>query len=50
MSHAPYYNLKHELPESQVNVQIIYTPLQAVVYMHTHSGLTAIDFPWFHTL
>jgi len=50
MSHAPYYILKYELPDSQVNLQIMYTPLQAVLYMHTHSGLTAIDFPSFHTL
>jgi len=50
MSHAPYYILKYELPDSQVNLKIIYTPLQAVVYMQTHSGPTALDFPSFHSL
>jgi hypothetical protein len=50
MSHAPYYILKYELPDSQVNLQITYTPLQAVVNMYTHSGLTAIDLQLFHSL
>ena len=50
MLHTEYYILKYEFPDSQVNLQIIYTPLQAEVYMQTHCSLTAIDFPSFHTI
>jgi hypothetical protein len=57
MSHTPHYILKYELPESQVILKIVYTPLQVEVHMHTHTHphtdtavLLQLIFPLFHIL